>query len=147
MYLELTLRYLHFVSIFLVVSAVVAEHLLLKPQMSKAELQRIAGIDGVYGLASIAVVSVGLYLWLGDVGKPAEFYTENPIVLTKVGLFVVVGLLSIYPTVFFLKNRKGDNSEEIVTIPNLIKTLIRLELLLLFLMPLLATLMARGVRF
>jgi putative membrane protein len=147
MYLELTLRYLHFVSIFLVVSAVVTEYFVLKPQMSRAELQRIAGIDGIYGLASIAVVGVGLYLWLGGVGKPAEFYTDNPIFLTKVALFVVVGLLSIYPTVFFLKNRKGDDREELVTIPNLIKTLIKLELLLLFLMPLLATFMARGVRF
>jgi putative membrane protein len=142
---EIIIRYLHFVSIFIVVSVVVAEHLLVKPQMTKAELQRIARLDALYGIASIFVVAAGLYLWLGGIGKPAEFYTENHIFLTKVGLFIVVGLLSIYPTVFFLKNRKGDDENELVDIPKSIKMVLRIELLILFIMPLLATLMSRGV--
>lgn len=142
---EILLRYLHFVSIFIVVSSVVAEHLLLKPQMTRTEIKRLSTIDGIYGLSSIVVVGVGLTLWLSDIGKPAAFYTQNHIFLTKVGLFVIVGLLSIYPTVFFLKNRKGEDSNEEVTIPKAIKILIRAELLLLFLMPLLAVLMAKGI--
>lgn len=142
---EVLLKYLHFVSIFIVVSSVVAEHLLLKPQMTRAEIKRLSIIDGIYGLSSIVVVGVGLTLWLSDIGKPAAFYTQNHIFLTKVSLFVIVGLLSIYPTVFFLKNRKGEDSNEEVTIPKAIKILIRAELLLLFLIPLLAVLMAKGI--
>jgi putative membrane protein len=142
---EIIIRYLHFVSIFIVVSTVVTEHLLLKSKMTKAELERLALIDAFYGIASISAVGAGLYLWLGGIGKPAEFYTENYIFLTKVGLFVVVGLLSIYPTVFFLKNRKGDDENELVDIPKSIKMVLRIELLILFTMPLLATLMSRGV--
>lgn len=145
MYAEVIVKYLHFVFIFVVVSCVVVEHLLLKPQMTKAELKRLSTIDGIYGFASILVVAAGLTLWLGGIGKPAEFYTNNHIFLTKVGLFVIVGLLSIHPTVFFLKNRKGDNLEEVVNIPKSVKMVIRVELLILFLMPLLATLMAKGV--
>ena len=142
---EILLKYFHFVFIFIVVSSVVAEHLLLKPQMTRAEIKRLSTIDGIYGLSSIVVVGVGLTLWLSDIGKPAVFYTQNHIFLTKVGLFVIVGLLSIYPTVFFLKNRKGEDSREEVTIPKAIKILIRTELLLLFLIPLLAVLMAKGI--
>lgn len=145
MYAEVIVKYLHFVFIFVVVSCVVVEHLLLKPQMTKTELKRLSTIDGIYGFASILVVAAGLTLWLGGIGKPAEFYTNNHIFLTKVGLFVIVGLLSIHPTVFFLKNRKGDNLEEVVNIPKSVKMVIRVELLILFLMPLLATLMAKGV--
>ncbi|MFK7950520.1 MAG: DUF2214 family protein [Saprospiraceae bacterium] len=145
MYAEIIVKYLHFVFIFVVVSCVVIEHLLLKPQMTKAELKRLSRIDGIYGLASILVVGAGLTLWLGGIGKPAEFYTNNHIFLTKVGLFVIVGLLSIHPTIFFLKNRKGDNLEEVVDIPKSVKTVIRMELLILFIMPLLATLMAKGI--
>lgn len=144
MYAEIIVKYLHFIFIFVVVSCVVAEHLLLKPQMTKAEIKRLSTIDGIYGLASILVVAAGLTLWFG-IGKPAEFYTQNHIFLTKVVLFVFVGLLSIHPTVFFLKNRKGDDLEEVVDIPKAIKMVIRLELLILFTMPLLATMMAKGV--
>jgi putative membrane protein len=139
------IKYIHFIAIFIVVSSVVAEHLLLKAKMTRAEIKRLSVIDGFYGIASIIVVGAGLYLWLGGIGKPAEFYTNNPIFLTKVGLFIIVGLLSLYPTVFFLKNRKGDNQEELVELPKSIKMVIRIELLILFLMPLLATLMANGV--
>ena len=145
MYAEIIIKYLHFIFIFVVVSCVVAEHLLLKPQMTKAEIKRLSTIDGIYGLASILVVAAGLWLWFGEIGKPAEFYTNNHIFLTKVSLFVVVGLLSIYPTVFFLKNRKGEDSEALVDIPKAIKMVIRVELLILFTMPLLATLMAKGI--
>ena len=142
---EVILKYLHFVFIFAVVSSVVVEHLLLKPQMTRQEIKRLSTIDAVYGIGSVFIVAAGMILWLSDIGKPAAFYTQNHIFLTKVGLFVIVGLLSIYPTVFFLKNRKGEDSEELVTIPKVIKVLIRIELLILFLIPLLATMMAKGI--
>jgi putative membrane protein len=46
--------------------------------------------------------------------------------------------------VFFIKNGKGDQ-DEFVQIPKTIFMLLRLELLLLFIIPLLAGLMAKGV--
>jgi putative membrane protein len=57
---------------------------------------------------------------------------------------VVIGLLSIYPTVFFLKSRKG-NPDEKVKIPSAVFMMLRMELLLLLIIPLLAGLIARGV--
>jgi putative membrane protein len=56
----------------------------------------------------------------------------------------VVGLLSIYPTVYFLKNRKG-NANEVLSTPIVIIWMLRLELLLVFVIPFLAGLMAKGV--
>jgi putative membrane protein len=141
---ELILRYLHFISIFAIVSTLVAEHLLLKKEMTRSELDRIARIDGVYGIAALTLLGAGLTLWLGEFGKPAVFYTKNWIFLTKLTLYIFIGLFSIYPTVFFLKNRKGK-AEELLPIPKIIFWLIRLELLLLFIIPLLAGLMARGI--
>lgn len=139
---EILLRYLHFISIFTVVSSVVAEYLLLQPQMSRSQISRLAKIDAVYGLAAILVVGAGLTLWFG-LGKPAEYYSHNWIFWTKVGLFTLVGLLSIYPSIFFARQRKGDPAEWIA-IPERIRWIVRLELLLLALIPLLATLMAGG---
>ena len=57
---EIILRYVHFISIFAIVSTLVAEHLLLKNDMTRAELNRVARIDGVYGLASLALLGAGL---------------------------------------------------------------------------------------
>jgi putative membrane protein len=141
---EVLLRYLHFISIFTIVGTLVSEHLLLKRQMTRAEVARLAKIDGVYGLAAIVLLSVGLTLWLGGYGKPADYYSKNWVFHTKLTLFIAIGLFSIYPTVFFLKNRKGK-AEEVITIPTIIVWLLRFELLLLAIIPLLAGLMARGV--
>lgn len=95
MTLEIILRYLHFISIFAIVGSLVSEHFLLKNEMTRAELARMARIDAVYGFAAVVLLAAGLTLWLGSIGKPAEFYTNNWIFLTKLSLFTVVGLLSI----------------------------------------------------
>lgn len=144
MTIELLLRYFHFISIFLIVGALVSEHLLLKPTLSKGKIDRLSKIDGIYGLAVLSLLSAGLTLWLGGYGKPTEFYSENPIFHFKLSLFVLIGLLSIYPTVFFIKNRKGD-PDDLVSIPKSIFWMIRLELFLVFLIPILAGMMAKGI--
>jgi putative membrane protein len=146
MTLEIFLRYIHFISIFSIVGALTCEHLLLKKQLTRAEILRLSRIDMVYGIAALTLLSAGLTLWLGGIGKPSEFYSKNWIFHTKITCFLIVGLLSIYPTIFFVKNSKGDQ-HELVEIPKSIFMMLRLELFLLFIIPLLAGLMARGIGF
>ncbi|NOS56406.1 MAG: DUF2214 family protein [Cyclobacteriaceae bacterium] len=143
---EIMLRYIHFISIFAIVGSLVAEHLLLKKELTRQELDRLSRIDAVYGIAAVVLVAAGLTLWLGSIGKPAVYYSRNWIFLTKIGLFSLIGILSIYPTVFFIKSRKG-NPEEKIKIPSAIFWMLRVEILLLFVIPLLAGMMARGVGF
>lgn len=142
--MEIFLRYIHFISIFAIVGSLVSEHQLLKKEMKRHELARLARIDAVYGLAALSLLAAGLTIWLGGIGKPAEFYTKNWIFHTKLTCFILIGLLSIYPTVFFIKNRK-ENSNELVKTPHLIFWMLRFELLLLLVIPLLAILMAKGI--
>jgi len=144
MTIELFLRYIHFISIFAIVGSLVSEHMLLQKELTRTQLARLAKIDAVYGIAAITLLAAGLTLWLGSYGKPAIVYSKNWIFHTKIGLFIIIGLLSIYPTVFFLKNRKG-NPEEKVQVPSVVFMMLRLDLLLLFIIPLLAGLMSRGV--
>jgi len=138
---EILIRYLHFIGIFVIVSALFAEHMLLKKEMSGAEIKNLAKIDLFYGIAAIVVLVAGLTLWFW-VGKPAVVYTRNFLFHTKLLLFLTLGILSIYPTVFFVKNRKNEQGRIIV--PNLIFMLIRIELLIIFIIPLFAVLMAHG---
>ncbi len=143
---EIILRYIHFISIFAIVGSLVAEHPLLKKELTRQEMDRLSRIDAVYGIAAVVLLAAGLTLWLGSIGKPAVYYSKNWIFLTKIGLFSLIGILSIYPTVFFIKSRKG-NPEEKIQIPSAIFWMLRIEILLLFVIPLLAGLMARGVGF
>jgi putative membrane protein len=54
----------------------------------------------------------------------------------------VIALLSIYPTMFYLKNKNKDVA--VVKMPKMIIMLVRIQLAILFIMPLLGVLIARG---
>lgn len=141
----LWVRYAHFISILIFFAMLVAQNMLLKKEMNKQSMLFISRLDAMYGLVSITAVVTGLAMWLW-LGKPASFYV-NWIFYTKLGVITLIGILSSYPTIFFLKNRSrtsGDREEQVV-VPNLVLTIVRIELILLLFMPLLATLMAAGV--
>lgn len=145
MTLELIVRYFHFISIFGIVSSLVAEHLFLEDSLSRKTIKRLHIIDNIYGVSAILMLATGFTMWFA-VGKPAEFYTSNGIFHAKVGLAIIMGILSIWPTVFFFKQKKGDLTE-VIPVPKKIKMMIRMELLIVFLIPLLAVLMAKGISF
>lgn len=141
---ELFLRYLHFVSIFAIAGTLTTEAVMLKDKLTRRSLTVIARVDLIYGIAALTLLAAGLTLWLTGIGKPAEWYTRNWIFHLKLTLFIVIGLLSIYPTVFFLRKRKGDPDDE-VPVPSLIRYSVYAELGLLAIIPFLAGLMARGI--
>lgn len=139
---ELFIRYLHFIGIMSLSAVLVAEHLLLSATVSARQFKKIIVLDALYGASALLVLSAGLLLWF-VVGKPADFYSHNWVFHVKVAVFILIALLSIYPTVFFLKNRK--NNREYIDVPKSVISIIRLELVLLFILPLFAVLMARGI--
>jgi putative membrane protein len=143
---EIFLRYLHFISIFAIVGSLVSEHMLLKKSLTRAEIGRIARIDAVYGIGALTLLIAGLTLWLGGVGKPAVFYSKNWIFHLKLTSFGLIAITSIYPTIFFIKKRRG-NPDEIVNVPTGVFWMLRIELFLLVIIPLLAGLMAHGIGF
>lgn len=140
---EILIKYIHFLCIFGIVGALVGEHLLIKEEMTTKELRRVFTLDTIYGVSALTLFFAGVALWVW-VGKPAEFYSTNPTFHIKITLFALVGIMSIIPTVFFFKNRSGEENG-IVKVPKRIKMFIRIELLLIFLIPYLATLVARGI--
>lgn len=146
MTIEIFLRYIHFISIFTIVATLSIEFVLLKKEMTRSEIARLAKIDALYGIAALSLVGAGITLWLGGFGKPAIFYSRNYIFLTKIFLFLMIGILSIKPTFFFIKQQKG-NPDETIRIPSAFSWMLRTELVLLVLIPLLAGLMSHGIGF
>lgn len=140
---DILIRYLHFLGIFVVFAAVLGQHLLLKGTVPRSIIAKAQRFDIAYAVAVVIVLGTGLLQWFSG-AKPAVFYTSNPVFHTKLTLFLIVGLVSIYPSVFMGKQKKG-NQDELVAIPKGLVHSIRLELLLLVVMPLLAVIMAKGL--
>lgn len=138
---DIVIRYVHFLGIIMLSASLIVEHLLLHKSVSRQQFKRLLSSDLTYGVSAVLVLGSGLLMWL-VVGKPAEFYTTNGLFHIKLTLFVLIALFSIYPTIFFIKNRRKTSDP--VEIPARIILLLRLELALLVLMPLLGVLIARG---
>jgi putative membrane protein len=140
--------FLHFAAVFGIFATVAVELLTLSPTPSVQEARRIQWCDRWYGICAAVVLVVGLLrVWYFEKG-PA-FYKANPFFHTKLTLFVLVGLLSIYPTVQFIRWRPALREGRAPVLPQAIHRrivlLLRLELLLLLGMAACASLMARGI--
>ena len=140
--------YLHFLGIMTLMATLVAEHVTLQPEMTRVHLQRLAMIDMFYGIAAGLVFLTGL-LRFAYFGKGMYFYLGNPVFYVKVSMFLLVALISIYPTMRFLAWRNMLKQDDLPALePSTItrlRTVIRFELGLLLVIPLLAVLMARGI--
>lgn len=134
-------KYLHILAVLVLFSTLVLEHLFTKAGLDADARTRLARIDMIYGIAAGVVLIAGLLMWFA-VGKDAEFYSYNPVFYAKVGLFVLVGLISIYPTVFFIRHRQSTDAT--IAVPRSVIMAIRVELLLMLIIPLLAVAMAQG---
>lgn len=137
------IRAAHFIAIILMASSLFAEHLLLRSEMVVDDIRRLARIDMLYGVCATAVAVFGAILWLSGLGKPASFYAANPVFHAKLGLFVFIALISIYPTVFFMRHRRSAAAT--IEVPRSVLIVVRTELALLLVLPVLAALMAKGV--
>ncbi len=110
---EALLAYAHLLAILTMVVFIASEAALCRPEwLNAAGIERLAKIDAVYGLAAGAVFATGLArVFLG--AKGGEYYGSNWLLWTKFGLFILIGLLSIKPTIMFrrwlkaLRNREG----------------------------------------
>ena len=146
--MHILIPYLHYIGIMTIMGSLIAEHLILKPGIGKQQIKSLAAIDLVYGIAAILVLATGLLRWF-VYGKGTDFYLTNPLFHTKITLYVIAAVLSIFPTIRFLKWRKQVvNGLEPDTGERIVKRLllyIRIELLIIAVIPLLAVMIARGV--
>lgn len=140
--------YLHFVAIFLLFALLVLEHQLFRHPLSFKRARSLLRVDTAFGVAAGLVLITGAARAM-RYGKGMDYYLNNSIFHAKIGLFVVVALLSIYPTITFLRWRPALKAGQIPVISpasaRWVKAIIRIELLALLLIPLLASLMARGI--
>ena len=150
MILKAIFAYLHYISFITMICTVVIENVLFRQTMSSKNASIIQKTDSVYGLSAILVIATGTVRFF-YLEKGYEYYLSNYLFITKLILVLIVGLLSIYPTIVFIKWRKevDDRSELHMEAHKYtkIKRMLRAEIILLILVPLLAALASRGIGF
>ena len=139
--------YLHYAAMVLIALFLTAEHRLCRPGLTTEHVRRLARIDLLYMLAAVMALATGVVrlVWLG---KGPAFYLHNPVFYIKLALFAAVGLLSIPPTLQYLrwmKALKGGGASPQAYQVTRAGLYVKAELLLFALIPLMAVLMSRGI--
>ena len=102
---DLILAIAHHLAVFTLFGVLLAEIVLLRPGIAGDRLRQIGTIDAIYGAAAGLVLVIGvLRVLFGD--KGADYYMHNWAFWLKMAAFVVVGLLSVPPTIAILGWRR-----------------------------------------
>ena len=106
MVLESLLAYAHLLAILTMVVFLASEAALCRTEwLNAAVIERLGKIDMVYGISAGAVFLTGLArVFLGS--KGAAWYAHNPLLYVKLVMFLAIGLISIKPTMMFLRWRR-----------------------------------------
>jgi putative membrane protein len=146
--MEAAAAYLHFVSMLALCALLVAELVLCSRELQPAQVRALARVDVLYlGAAALALATGIGRLMMAH--KPTSFYFMNPVFYIKIALFLAIALISVLPTLQFIRwNRALKTGEGRILRSSdilLARRYILLELLLFACIPLAAVLMARGI--
>lgn len=145
---EALLAYAHILSILMAATFLASEAALCRKEwMNPAVVERLARVDLLYGISALLMLATGLArTWWGM--KGAAWYWAQPLLHAKVTLLVVIGLLSIVPTVRFVRWRRALRTSGALPSDDALRStrrLVMIEAHLMVLIPLLAVFLARGV--
>lgn len=147
MTLEAVLAYLHLLAILTMVVFISSEAALCRVQwLNAAVVERLAKIDRVYGIAALAVIATGVVRTVWGI-KGTAWYWTNPLLHAKLTLVVVIAVVSIFPTLTFMRWRKAlRNNGALPGETEIRKTrkLVMVQAHLLAIIPLVAVFLARG---
>jgi putative membrane protein len=139
--------FLHHLCAFTLVSAVAVEFALIRSELTLSSARRLQVTDLVLGVAAGLLLVIGL-LRVFFFEKGAEYYFHSHAFIAKLSIFIVIGLLSIVPTMEFLSWRGALKAGQVPAIAakklRLVTAVIHGELLAIVIILLCAAIMARG---
>jgi len=144
---DLVLAAFHHILMFAVAALLATELVMVFVGLNGRRIMLVSRIDIWFGAAAGMIVVVGfMRVFLG--AKPASFYLESPFFWAKIGALAVVALLSIAPTLRFLRWARPARADRSFEPPPAelatVRRFIVLESLVFLLIPIFAAVMARG---
>jgi putative membrane protein len=144
------LAFLHHAAAFIVFGTLMVELVLIKSELTVSSARSVLRMDAAYGISAVVLLVVG-FIRVFHTEKGADYYFNSAPFIAKIMLFAVVALLSIYPTVQFLKWRQDLRQQRLPAFEDrrrrTVRMILHVELTLLVLIMLCAALMARGIGF
>lgn len=145
--IDLVLAVAHHLAVFSLVAIFAAEFALLRPGLDNRRIRQLAGIDAAYGAVAGVVIVVGIIrVIFGAAGW--DYYAGNHAFWGKMAAFVVMGLLTIPPTLAIRRWAKASKVDAgyVVPSPELAsnRRFLHLQGGFLVLIPIFAAAMARG---
>lgn len=141
------LQFLHISAVLALVVFITSEAAICRPEWMNADIvNRLVTVDRIYGIAAMAVLVTGfIRIYWGT--KGAAWYWGNWLLHLKLTAFVVVALISIAPTLRFLRWRKAVRADG--TLPSAdevrrTRKLVMLQAHIIPFIPLAAVFLARG---
>ena len=144
---DLLLTLAHHALVFSLLALLSAEFALVHKRVAAPLVRALGRLDAAYGAVATLVVVAGFGRVYGGAKGP-DFFLHNPVFWAKLAFFLAIGLVSIAPTLRFLRWRKALRADAGFEPPAAEVALVRrwllVELLLFVPVPLLAAAMARG---
>jgi putative membrane protein len=139
--------YVHYLAIIGTGAFLTAELIVCRRGLGADQVRLLPKLDIAFFSSALLALATGL-IRLFFYAKGLGFYLPNPIFWVKMALYVTIALISIGPTMRFIRWSKALGAT--ATMPSeaevlATRRLIHLELMLLALLPLAAALMARGI--
>jgi putative membrane protein len=142
------MAFLHHAAAFALVAALAVELAMLREELDARRARRLQVADMILGLCAGALLVVGL-LRVIYFEKGADYYFHNVAFIAKLSLFILIALISIYPTVVFMSWRSAIRTGRapVADAPRLrrLRQVVHLELAGVLAILLCAALMARGI--
>jgi putative membrane protein len=148
--LRLTLAALHLIALGIGLGAVIARGTALREPPSSAALRRAFRSDATWGIAALLWLSTGLWRWFGGTDKTPDYYLSNFVFHTKLGLFLLVVALEIWPMITLMRWRRafgaGESGERLMEdgAARRIATISHVQALVVVIIVFTAVAMARG---
>jgi putative membrane protein len=145
---DLILAILHHLLIFAIAAIIAAELAIVRPGLKSEILGVLGRLDGAYGMLAMLVIIVGAGRVFYGL-KSWEYYIFYWAFWAKMAAFVVVGLLSIPPTIRIARWRKAAAGTGAFDVPVgeilAARTYLKAEAIVFLLIPTFAAIMARGI--
>ena len=142
------MAFLHHVLAFTLTACLVYEFIAYRRNMGIAEIRRIQRVDLAFGISAGLLLLIGL-LRVFFFEKGLNFYMNNPFFWVKMVAFLLVGFLSIDPTIRFIRWNRTLRQNEVPEISETeykrTRTMLWLELIGIAVILLAAPMMARGI--
>jgi putative membrane protein len=142
------MAFLHHLLAFTLTASLVYEFIAYHRNMGIAEIRRIQRVDLAYGISAGLLLIVGL-LRVFFFEKGVNFYMNNPFFWVKMTAFLLVALLSIDPTIRYIRWNRTLRQNQVPEISESeykrTRLLLWLEVIGIAVILLAAPLMARGI--